>query len=155
MRRGPHARPFEGNDPHCLAIDVHENPVAKVRGHRKPSPKRMEDALLSCLACESLIVHGTEKSHPVPIKAAKRAGLVHGAGVSDPPLHIEAMAMAYNLCSWLKWCLWQLTGMSPENLQSNLNWFVYLFMVSQAKGKWHETESAVRHLLQVEAHYRS
>lgn len=47
----------------------------------------MEDALLSCLACESLIVHGTEKSHPVPIKAAKRAGLVHGAGVSDPPAH--------------------------------------------------------------------
>ena len=42
--------------------------------------------------------------------------------------------------------------MSPENLQSYLNWFVYLFRASQAKDKLPETKRVVRHLLQVEAH---
>ena len=138
----------------AAAIDVHKNPVAKVCGHGKPSAKRMKDALLSHLAPESLIVHDKEKSHPGLIKAAKCADLAYKADVSDP-LYVEAMAMASNLCSWLKRCLWRFTGMSPENLQSYLNWFVYLFRANQAKDKWPETERVVRHLLQVEAHYRS
>lgn len=138
----------------AVAIDVHKNPVAKVCGHGKPSAKRMKDALLSHLAPESPIVHDKEKSHPGPIKAAKRADLAYKADVSDP-LYVEAMATVNDLRPWLKRHLWRFTGMSPENLQSYLNRFVCLFRANQAKDKWPETERVVRHLLQVEAHYRS
>lgn len=137
-----------------MAIDVHKNPAAKVCGHGKPSAKRMKDAPSSHLAPESLIAHGKEKSRPGLIKAAKCADLTCKADVSDP-LYVEAAAMANNLRSWLKRYLWHFTGMSPENLQSHLNWFVYLLRVNRAKDKWPEKERAVRHLLQVEAHYRN
>lgn len=71
------------------------------------------------------------------------------------PLCVEATAMADSPRPRLKRHLGRFTGMSPENLQSHLNRFVYLFRVNQAKDKWPETEREVRHLLQVEAHHRS
>jgi len=138
----------------AVAIDVHKNPVAVVCGHGKPSSKRIKDALLAHLAPGSLVIHDREKSHPALIKAAKCTDVAYKADVSDP-LYVEAMAMVNNLCSWLKRYLWRYTGMDPANLQSYLNWYVYLYRVNQARDKWPETERLVRHLLQTDAHYRS
>jgi hypothetical protein len=45
--------------------------------------------------------------------------------------------------------------MDPANLQSYLNWYVYLFRVNQAQEKWPKTERVVRHLLMAETQYRS
>ena len=36
------------------------------------------------------------------------------------------MAMINNMCSWLKRYIWRFIGMEVENLQSYLNWFIYL-----------------------------
>lgn len=63
--------------------------------------------------------------------------------------------MANGLSSWLRRHLWRFTGMDPENPQSYLNWFVYLFRVNQAGGRWPETARAVRHLLMTDASFRS
>ena len=63
--------------------------------------------------------------------------------------------MANDLGSWLKRCLWRFTGMDPANLQSYLNWFVYLFRVRQAEDIWPKTARVVRHLLVPDATYRT
>lgn len=36
------------------------------------------------------------------------------------------MAMINNMCSWLKRYIWRFIGMEVENLQSYLNWLIYL-----------------------------
>lgn len=36
------------------------------------------------------------------------------------------MAMINNMCGWLKRYIWRFIGMEVENLQSYLNWFIYL-----------------------------
>ena len=47
------------------------------------------------------------------------------------------------------------TGMEMKNLQSYLNWYVYLFRVRQAGERWPEIARVVRHLLMVDARFRS
>lgn len=69
--------------------------------------------------------------------------------------YLEAMEMANSLSSWLKRYLWRFTGMDPENLQSYLDWFVYLFRVHQAEDRWPKTARVVRHLLMSDATYRT
>ena len=63
--------------------------------------------------------------------------------------------MGNNLCSWLKRYLWRFTGMEMKNLQSYLNWYVYLFRVKQAKERRPEIARVVRHLLMIDSHFRS
>jgi transposase-like protein len=138
----------------AVAIDVHKNPVAVVCGHGKPSSKRIKDGLLAHIAQGSVIVHDKEKAHNALIKAAKCSEEAYKADVRDP-LYVECMALVNNLCSWLKRYLWRFTGMKPVNLQSYLNWYVYLFRVNAARGKWPETERVVRHLMMVDAYFRS
>ena len=138
----------------AVAIDIHKNPVAIVCGHGKPSAKRMKDALLPHLAPGSLVIHDKERSHSALIKAAKCEDKAYKANVSDP-LYIEAMGMVNNMCSWIKRYLWRFTGMHPTNLQSYLNWYVYLYRVNQAKDRWPETARVIRHLIMTDAHYRS
>ena len=137
-----------------VAIDVHKNPVAVVCGHGKPSSKRVKDALLGHIAKGSVIVHDMEKSHSGLVKAAGCSDEAYRADVRDP-LYLECMAMVNNLCSWIKRYLWRFTGMKPANLQSYLNWYVYLFRVNMAHDRWPETERVVRHLLMADTHYRS
>ena len=76
------------------------------------------------------------------------------ADVNDP-VYLERMAMVNNLCSWLRRYLWRFTGMSMSNLQSYLNWFVYLFRVKRDSERWPGTARVVRHLLLTEARFRS
>lgn len=65
------------------------------------------------------------------------------------------MSMVNNMCSWLKRYIWRFVGIHTKNLQSHLNWFVYLFRVRQAEERWPKTEGVVRHLLMTDAHYRT
>lgn len=138
----------------AVAIDVHKNAVAKVCGHGKPSSKRVKEALLGHLERGSVVVHDREKAHNALIAAAGCESESYKADAGDPA-YLERMALVNNLCSWLKRYLWRFTGMKPKNLQSYLNWYVYLFRVKQAKDRWPETERVVRHLLMTDARYRS
>ena len=138
----------------AVAIDEHKNPVAVVCGHGKPSSKRIKDSLLPHVAEGSHIIHDREKAHGALIRAAKCTDEAYKADVRDP-VYLEYMAMANSLCSWIKRYLWRFTGMDPANLQSYLNWYIYLFRVNQAKDKWPETERVVRHLLMANARFRS
>lgn len=138
----------------AVAIDVHKNPVAVVCGHGKPSTKRMKDALLSHLEEGSVVVHDMEKAHRGLVKAAKCTDEAYRADVKDP-VYLECMAMVNNLCSWVKRYLWRFTGMDPANLQSYLNWYVYLFRVNQARERWPKLERVMRHLMVTDAIYRT
>ena len=138
----------------AVAIDVHKNPVAVVRGHGKPSTKCMKDGLLSHLKEGSVAVHDMEKAHRGLAKAAKCTDEACKADVRDP-VYLECMAIANNLCSWIKRCLWRFIGMDPANLQNYLNRYVYLFRVNQARDKWPRLERVVRHLMMADVTYRT
>lgn len=138
----------------AVAIDVHKNPVAIVAGHGKPSSRRIKDALLGHLAEGSVVVHDMEKAHNALIREAGCVSEPYRADVRDPE-YLECMSMVNSLCSWLKRYIWRFVGMDPKNLQSYLNWFVYLFRVRQAEERWPKTERVVRHLLMADAHYRT
>ncbi|WP_050340945.1 IS1595 family transposase [Olsenella sp. oral taxon 807] len=138
----------------AVAIDVHKNPVAVVCGHGKPSAKRIRDGLQSHIAEGSTIVGDKEKSHDSLVRAVKGTHEAYRADVGDP-VYLERMSLVNNLCSWLKRYLWRFTGMDPKNLQSYLNWYVYLFRVNQARDRWPETERVVRHLLMTDARFHS
>lgn len=138
----------------AVAIDVHKNPVAVAIGHGKPSSRRMEEGMLRHIAEGLHMIHDKEKSHNVLIRKAHLTDEAYKADVRDPA-YLEGMRMVNSLCSWIKRYLWRFTGMDPANLQSYLNWYVYLFRVKQAHEKWPETERVVRHLLMTDAYYRS
>lgn len=74
--------------------------------------------------------------------------------MSDP-IYLQWMTIMDNLHSWLKRYLWRFTGMSMANLQSHLNWFMYLSRVKRNSERWPETARMVRHLLLTETHFRS
>lgn len=138
----------------AVAIDVHKNPVAIVCGHGKPSSKRIKEGLQSHIAEGSVIVDDRERSHSALVKVVKGVRESYKADVRDP-VYLECMEMVNNLCSWLKRYLWRFTGMDPANLQSYLNWYVYLFRVNQAREKWPRTARVVRHLMMVDSYYRT
>lgn len=138
----------------AVAIDASKNPVAVVCGHGKPSTKRIKAALGSHLAEGSTVVHDKERAHNGVIADRKCSSEAYKADVTDPA-YLDAMEMVNNLSSWLKRYLWRFTGMDPANLQSYLDWFVYLFRVHQAEDRWPKTARVVRHLMMTDAHYRS
>ena len=137
----------------AVAIDAFKN-VVVICGHGKPSSKRIEDALLSHIAPGPVTVHDKERSHPALVKAAKCADGSCKADATDPA-YLEAMELVNNLCPWLRRCLFRFPGMEKGNLQSCLNWFVYLFRVRRDEGKWPKAARVLRHLLMSDSHYRS
>lgn len=138
----------------AVAIDAFKNAVVVICGHGKPSSGRIKGALLSHIAPGSTIVHDKERSHPSLVKAAGCADEAYKADPADPA-YLEAMALVNNLCSWLRRYLFRFPGMKQANLQSYLNWFVYLFRVKRDEGDWPKTARVLRHLLMSDAHYRS
>lgn len=138
----------------AVAIDAFKNVVAVICGHGKPSSKRIKDALLSHIVPGSVIVHDKERSHPALVKAAKCTDESYKADAADPA-YLEAMELVNNLCSWLRRYLFRFPGMKKGNLQSYLNWFVYLFRVRRDEEKWPKTARVLRHLLMSDAHFRS
>ena len=139
----------------CIAvgIDVFKNPVAIVCGHGKPSAKRIKDAFLGRIEKGSIIVHDMEKSHKSLVRAVKGIDESYRADTKDPA-YLEGMEMINNLCSWLKRFLWRFPGMKAQNLQSYLNWYVYLFRVTRDKERWPKVERVVRHLMLADATFR-
>lgn len=138
----------------AVAIDARKEPFAVVCGHGKPSTKRVREALGGHLAEGCTVVHDRERAHNGVIRDAAATSEAYKADVRDPE-YLENMAMVNNLCSWLKRYLWRFTGMSMSNMQSYLNWYVYLFRVNQTRDRWPETARVVRHLLMSSASFRS
>ena len=138
----------------AVAIDAYKNAVVAICGHGKPSSRRIRDALLSHIAPGSVIVHDMEKAHMSLVRAAKCTDEAYKADVKGP-VYLEAMELVNNLCSWLRRYLFRFPGMKKGNLQSYLNWFVYLFRVRRDEEKWPKTARVMRHLLMTDAHYRS
>ena len=138
----------------AVAIDAFKNAVVETCGHGKPSSKRINDALLAHIAPGSVIIHDKERSHRALVKAAKCTDEAYKADIADPA-YLEAMKLVNNLCSWLRRYLFRFPGMKKANLQSYLNWFVYLFRVRRDEEKWSKTARVLRHLLISNSHFRS
>lgn len=138
----------------AIAIDARKNPVAVVCGRGKPSTKGIKAALGAHLAEGSTVVHDKERAHNGVIAERGCGSEAYKADITDPA-YLDAMEMVNNLSSWLKRYLWRFTGMDPANLQSYLDWFVYLFRVRQAEDEWPKTARVVRHLMMTDATYRT
>ena len=106
------------------------------------------------IAPGSLLIHDLERAHGVLVREGGLESEAHRADVNGP-VYLERMEMANDLCSRLKRHLWRLTGMSPRSLQAYLDWYARLFRVNQARDRWDPTARVVRHILMVDATYRS
>lgn len=140
----------------CIAvgIDARKEPVAVVCGHGKPSSARIRKAMKAHVAEGSTLVHDRERAHNVLVRENSLEDESYKADVRDPA-YLEAMALANNLCSWIKRYLWRFTGMDPANLQSYLNLYVYLFRVKRDDGRWPGIARVVCRLLMTGARFRS
>lgn len=145
-------------------IQAHHHLAAR-RTNQKPFATRHHQAMrlddnfsafstLSHIAPESVVVHDKERAHGALVKAAKCTDEAYKADTSEP-FYLEAMALVNNLCSWLRRYLFRFPRMKKANLQSYLNWFVYLFRVRHDEEKWPKTARVLRHLLMADAHYCS
>lgn len=138
----------------ALAIDVYRNVVAIACGHGKPSSKRISDALMPHIARESTVIHDMERAHAAMLKELGCKSIAYKADPKDER-YLEAMAMVNNLCAWLRRYLSRFSGMRGKNLQSYLNWFVYLYRVKRDEEKWPKIARVLRHLAMTDANYRS
>ena len=114
-----------------VAIDIHKNTYAVICGHGKPSATRIYKALKDHIVKGSTIVHDGEKAHNMLIEKLELVGEAYIADTKDKN-YLENMALINNMCSWLKRYIYRFIGMRMDNLQSYLNWFVYLFRVKGA-----------------------
>lgn len=91
-------------------------------------------------------IHDGEKAHNELIEKLHLRSEVYKADSksNDYLLH---MALINNLCSWIKRYIYRFVGMRKENLQSYLNWFVYLLRVKNSTNKWPKLERILRHLI--------
>ena len=119
----------------AVAVGVHKNPVAVVCGHGKPSPKRVREGLERRIVEGSTVAGDKERALDAPARAVRGTHESYKADVGDP-VHLEQVAMADNLCAWIKRCLWRFTGMEMKCFQSYFNWYVYLFRMKRARDRW-------------------
>ena len=117
-----------------VAIDCHKNTYAVICGHGKPSASRIFEALKNHIVSGSTLVHDGEKAHDKE--------------------YLENMALINNMCSWLKRYIYRFIGMRMTNLQSYLNWFVYLFRVKGAVEQWPKMDRILRHLILFNGTYK-
>ena len=117
-----------------VAINCHKNTYAVICGHGKPSASRIFEALKNHIVSGSTLVHDGEKAHDKE--------------------YLENMALINNMCSWLKRYIYRFIGMRMTNLQSYLNWFVYLFRVKGAVEQWPKMDRILRHLILFNGTYK-
>ena len=129
-----------------VAIDQYQNMVAIISGHGKPSSKRIIKALKSHIKEGSTIVHGGEHSHYKLIEELNVKEEFYKADTKSKE-YLEHMELINNMCSWLKHYIYKFTSMRVENLQSYLNWFIYLQRVKKQQDKWEKSSRIMRHLL--------
>lgn len=137
----------------CVAIDIHKDPVAVACGHGKPGSARVRRAMGGMIEPGSLLIHVPERAHGTLVREGGLENGAHRTDVNDPA-YLERMEMVNDSCSWLKQYTWRFTGMSPRNLQAHLDWWVYLFMVNQARDRWDPTARVVRHIVMAGETYR-
>ena len=117
-----------------VAIDIHKNMVAVISGHGKPSSRRIMDALKPHIAKGSCIIHDGDKSHLKLIAELDCTQEVYKSDSRDT-IYLEHMRFINNMCGWLKRYIWRFIGMDISNLQSYLNWFIYIHRVNNYKDR--------------------
>ena len=127
--------------------------VAIISGHGKPSLRRIMNALESHITPGSLIIHDGDHSHYKLIEKLGCRSQIYKANSRDP-YYLEHMALINNMCSWLKRYLFRFIGMKIENLQSYLNWFIYLFRVKGNTDRWPKNDRILRHLVLTDVQYK-
>lgn len=146
---------FDGNKPRGLsrtqicivvAIDSYKNMVAIICGHGKPSSKRIYEALKDHIKECSTVIHDGDNSHNYIIEKLNLNSIVYKANAKDEN-YLKNMALINNMCSWLKRYIWRFIGMEVDNLQSYLNWFIYLQRCKRDDETWPKTTRMLRHLL--------
>ena len=135
-----------------VAIDIHKNMIAVISGHGKPNAKRVKKALADHIARESTIVHDGDRSHMELIKELNCKEEYFKANPKDKE-YLASMELINNMCSWIKRYIYRFVGMKISNLQSYLNWFVYLLRVKKDEEKYPKTERIIRHLLLNESRF--
>lgn len=135
-----------------IGIDIYKNVVAICAGNGKISTSRFNKALEKHIKPGSKIIHDGEHAHYKLIESFKLKDSYHKANVKDKE-YLSAMLMINSLSSWIKRYLFRYVGMKIDNLQSYLNWFVYLFRVKQNNETYPEIERIIRHLLLDEGQY--
>ena len=128
-----------------VAIDAFKNVLVVVSENGKPSTRRINAALEGHIKPGSTIVHDCEKAHNSLVKKLKLVDERYKANTADP-VYLMQMALVNNLCSWIRRYVGRFSCMRSANLQSYLNWFVYLFRVHRDEEKWPVEERVVRHL---------
>ena len=136
-----------------VAIDIHKNTYAVICGHGKPSATRIYKVLKDHIVKGSTIVHDGEKAHNMLIEKLELVGEAYIADTKDKN-YLENMALINNMCSWLKRYIYRFIGMRMDNLQSYLNWFVYLFRVKGAVDRWPKMERILRHLVLTDVQHK-
>ena len=135
------------------AIDIHKNTYACICGHGKPSAYRVYKALKDHIVKGSTIVHDGEKAHNRLIEKLSLKSEVYKADKNSGE-YLENMALINNMCSWLKRYIWRFIGMDIHNLQSYLNWFIYLFRVKGNTDRWPKNDRILRHLVLTDVQYK-
>ena len=102
------------------------NSVDRATRHGKPSSTRIYHALKDHIVPGSVLVHDGENAHNLLIEKLHLHSESYIANEKDKN-YLENMALINNMCSWLKRYIYHFIGMRMDNLQSYLNWFVYLF----------------------------
>lgn len=136
-----------------VAIDAFENIYATICGHGKPTKKRIYDALKDHIEEDSLVIHDGERAHSYLIEKLNLRSQVYKADVKSKE-YLEQMAPINNMCSWIKRYIYRYIGMKTSNLQSYLNWFVYLFRVKKSDEKWPKIPRLLRHLVLTETQFK-
>ena len=129
-----------------VAIDVNKNAYAIICGHGKSSGTIIYKALKDRIASGSVLVHDGEKAHNLLIEKLDLKSEPYIANTKDKN-YLENMALINNMCSWLKRYIYRFIDMRMNNLQSYLNWFVYLFRVKENTDKWPKMNRILRHLV--------
>ena len=111
------------------------------------------DALKSHIMPGSLIIHDGDLSHYWLIEMFGCRSQIYKANSKDP-YYLKHIALINNMCSWLKRYIWRFIGMDIHNLQSYLNWFIYLQRCCKRDDeKWPKTTRILLHLVLTNARY--
>ena len=121
-----------------VAIDSYKNMIAIICGHGKPSSTRIYKTVKNHIEPNSTIIHDGEKAHNKLIQELHLKSEVYKADCKDDN-YLNHMALINNMCGWIKRYIWRFIGMDVDNLQSYLNWYVYLLRCQRDNNKWKKT----------------
>lgn len=135
-----------------IGIDIYKNIIAISSGNGKISTSRFNKAIKGHIKPKSKIIHDGDHSHYKMIIDYELDEYYYKANVKDKE-YLEAMNLINSLSSWIKRYLYRFIGMKMKNIQSYLNWFIYLFRVKKDDEKYPMVERIIRHLLLDEGQY--